>query len=63
MEGTEAEMSLSGAGGVLRSYNGCSHNPQDPHESDANFCCEKDHQCWTSLQECMPNCPCHTCSR
>jgi hypothetical protein len=43
-----------GAGGSLLSYNGCSHNTQDPHGSDANFCCDKDNQCWTSLQECMP---------
>ena len=22
------------------------------------FCCNKDHMCWPSLQDCLPNCPC-----
>ncbi|GJN12444.1 hypothetical protein PR202_ga30722 [Eleusine coracana subsp. coracana] len=53
----------NGAGVILNSYNGCSYNP-NPHDADAIFCCDKDHQCWGSLQECMPNCPCKAnCSK
>ncbi|TVU42715.1 hypothetical protein EJB05_09136 [Eragrostis curvula] len=54
---TMAAAGASGAATVLRSYGGCSYNTK-PHDNDSIFCCDKDHECWGSLQECMPNCPC-----